>query len=66
MVDIQTLNGTRVRLRPPRLDDADVLFERIASDPEVTRYMSWPTHPDVGETRKVITQGHHVRSGSDS
>jgi [ribosomal protein S5]-alanine N-acetyltransferase len=42
-------------LRAPRLDDAEAIFERIASDPEVTRYLAWSTHPDVAETRRVIT-----------
>jgi ribosomal-protein-alanine N-acetyltransferase len=54
MEDAKVLTGPRVKLRPPRLEDADVLFERIASDPEVTRYLSWTTHPHVDETRRVI------------
>lgn len=33
-----------------------MIFERIASDPAVTRYLSWVTHPDVAETRRVITE----------
>lgn len=56
MADVPVLTGPRVSLRAPRLDDADVLFERIASDPEVTRYLAWTTHPDVAETRRVITE----------
>lgn len=32
----------RLRLRRPRLSDAEAIFE-YASDPEVTRYMVWPT-----------------------
>jgi [ribosomal protein S5]-alanine N-acetyltransferase len=54
------LTGRRVTLRPPRLDDAEVLFARIASDPEVTRYLSWTPHPDVAETRRVITELFNV------
>jgi ribosomal-protein-alanine N-acetyltransferase len=60
MADIQVLTGQRVTLRAPRLNDADVLFERIASDPEVTRYLSWSPHPDVAETRRVITEMFNV------
>jgi [ribosomal protein S5]-alanine N-acetyltransferase len=56
MADVPVLTGPRVTLRAPRLVDADAIFERIASDPEVTRYLSWPTHPDVAETRRVITE----------
>jgi [ribosomal protein S5]-alanine N-acetyltransferase len=54
--DIQVLTGPRVTLRAPTVDDADLLFERIASDPEVTRYLSWRPHPNVDETRRVITE----------
>jgi [ribosomal protein S5]-alanine N-acetyltransferase len=60
MSEVEVLNGPRVRLRAPTLDDADLLFERIASDPEVTRFLSWTTHPDVGETRRVITEVFNV------
>lgn len=55
MIDDDVLIGQRVTLRAPRLDDADALFERVASDPAVTRYLSWTPHPDVDETRRVIT-----------
>jgi [ribosomal protein S5]-alanine N-acetyltransferase len=55
MTDVPVLTGPRVTLRVPRLEDADAIFERIASDPEVTRYLAWSTHPDVAETRRVIT-----------
>jgi ribosomal-protein-alanine N-acetyltransferase len=54
------LTGARVALRPPRIDDAEELYARIASDPEVTRYLSWSPHPDVGETRRVITELFNV------
>ena len=56
MSEIETLRGPRVTLRAPTLDDAEPLFERIVSDPEVSRYMSWRTHTDVDETRRVITE----------
>jgi [ribosomal protein S5]-alanine N-acetyltransferase len=54
------LTGPRVLLRPPRLDDADVLFTRITSDPDVTRYLSWLPHPDIVETRRVIGEMFNV------
>jgi RimJ/RimL family protein N-acetyltransferase len=60
MADVRVLTGDRVTLRAPRLGDAEELFASIASDPEVPRYMSWPTHPDVGETRRVITELFNV------
>jgi RimJ/RimL family protein N-acetyltransferase len=36
VVDVQTLNGSRVTLRAPRLDDADEMFAVLTSDPEMT------------------------------
>ena len=50
----------RVALRAPRLGDAEELFASVASDPEVTRYVSWTPHSDVDETRRVITELFNV------
>ncbi len=47
--------GERVVLRVPRLDDAENLFTVVTSDPAVTRYLSWPPHRGVEETRVVIS-----------
>jgi ribosomal-protein-alanine N-acetyltransferase len=60
VADDDILTGPRVILRPPRLDDAEALFAGIASDPEVTRYLSWTPHPDVDETRRVIAELFNV------
>jgi ribosomal-protein-alanine N-acetyltransferase len=60
MSDVETLTGPRVTLRAPTIADAEPLFERIVSDPAVSRYMSWRTHADVGETRRVITEIFNV------
>jgi RimJ/RimL family protein N-acetyltransferase len=56
MAHVRTLIGERVVLRPPRLGDAEELFHSVACDPEVTRFMTWTPHPDVGETRRVISK----------
>jgi RimJ/RimL family protein N-acetyltransferase len=49
----------RLRMRHPRLSDAPAIFE-YASDPEVTRYMDWPTHTSV-QTAVDFVQGCLVR-----
>jgi [ribosomal protein S5]-alanine N-acetyltransferase len=41
----------RLVLRRPRLEDADAVFANYAQDPEVTRYLTWPPHTDVSQTR---------------
>ena len=60
MADVETLMGEQITLRAPTLGDADELFASVACDPEVTRYMTWTPHPDVGETRRVITESFNV------
>ena len=44
----------RLRLRRPRVEDAEAVFSRYAGDPEVTRYLSWPTHRAVDDTRAFL------------
>ena len=40
--------------RPQRTDVANV-FARYASDPVVTRYLSWPTHQSMEQTHGFVT-----------
>ncbi|MBM3793451.1 MAG: GNAT family N-acetyltransferase [Acidobacteria bacterium] len=44
----------RLRLRRPVAADAEAIFARYASDQEVTRYMSWPRHRTVEDTRAFL------------
>jgi ribosomal-protein-alanine N-acetyltransferase len=44
----------RLRLRRPVFADADAIFNHFASDPEVTRYMSWPTHVSIADTQAFL------------
>ena len=54
------ITGPRLLLRPPVLDDAGALFQRVARDPQVTQYLLWTPHPDVAATRRVITEKMNV------
>ncbi len=45
----------RLLLRRPVAADAEAIFHRYASDPVVTRYLSWPTHRSVADTRAFLT-----------
>ena len=58
MVDYppERISGARLLLRPPVLDDAGALFQRVARDPDVTKYLLWAPHPDVAATRRVIAE----------
>lgn len=45
----------RLILRRFTLDDADAMFRNWASDPEVTKYLTWPTHDSVEISRMVLS-----------
>jgi RimJ/RimL family protein N-acetyltransferase len=48
------LETSRLQLRRPRESDADAIFARYSSDPDVTRFVGWPTHRAVEETRAFL------------
>jgi ribosomal-protein-alanine N-acetyltransferase len=48
--------GPRLLLRLPTLADAGALFQRVARDRAVTKYLLWSPHPDVATTRRVIAE----------
>lgn len=51
---VPTLSTRRLVLRPPRPSDADEIFERYATDPAVTRFLIWPIHRSIDETREFV------------
>lgn len=44
----------RLLLRKPEREDAADIFSRYASDPEVTRFLAWPTHKSVDDSRAFL------------
>ena len=44
----------RLVLRRPTAADAEAIFSRYASDPEVTRFLSWPRHRTIEQTRAFL------------
>ena len=44
----------RLILRPFREDDAKPLFRNWASDPEVTKFLTWPVHKNVEVSSQVV------------
>ena len=50
----QTLTTHRLILRPFRAEDAEDMYRNWASDPEVTRFLTWPAHSSVEVTRAVL------------
>lgn len=50
----RTIETERLILRRFTMEDAQPMFENWASDPEVTKYLTWPPHKDVEISRKVL------------
>ena len=50
----ESFQTARLLLRKPALTDAEAIFRRYSSDPEVTRYLSWNTHQSIENTRAFI------------
>lgn len=44
----------RLTLRPPVVADAEALFRAYTADAEVTKYLVWKPHADVGVTRAFL------------
>lgn len=49
-----TVETARLVLRKPCRDDAGDIYERYASDAEVTRYLGWPMHTSIDDTQAFI------------
>ncbi len=50
----EALDSLRLRLRRPLASDVEAVFRRYAGDPAVTRYLAWPTHKSVDDTRAFL------------
>jgi len=76
----ETFSTARLAARLPRIDDAEAIFAAYASDPEVTRYLSWRHYTEVEPVREFLrgvravweageTSGHYAwllcRKGTD-
>ena len=48
----------RLVLRRPAAGDAPSIFERYASDPDVTRYLAWPRHLTIEDAQVFLGYSH--------
>ena len=51
----KVIETARLVLRPFRMEDAADMYRNWASDPEVTRFLTWQPHADLGVTQKYLT-----------
>lgn len=50
-----TLETKRLILRKFVIEDAQAMYENWASEDEVTKFLTWPTHANTDVTKKVLT-----------
>jgi len=50
-----TIETKRLILRHFTLGDADDMFSNWANDARVTKFMTWLPHPNIEETKRIIT-----------
>lgn len=55
-IGTKTIETERLILRRYRTEDAADMYNNWASDTEVTKFLSWPTHTSVDLTKKILTQ----------
>lgn len=53
-IGTKTIETKRLILRRFRVEDADDMYNNWASDPEVTKFLTWPTHESVEVTRELL------------
>ena len=50
----EIIETERLRLRRPDFSDAQAIFSRYASDADVTKFLSWPRHESIDDTRAFL------------
>lgn len=51
-----TIETSRLILRRLTPDDAQAAYDNWMSDPEVTKYLTWPTYVNMEDSRKILTE----------
>lgn len=49
-----SLETERLKLRKFNQEDAEDMYNNWASDAEVTKYLTWPTHSSIEVTKRVV------------
>ena len=61
----ETFTTERLMARLPRVEDAEAAFAAYASDPEVTRYLSWRYYTEVEPLREFLRRVVHTWETDD-
>lgn len=49
-----TMETSRLILRPFGMEDAQAMYDNWAKDPEVTKYLSWPCYQSIEDAHKIL------------
>ena len=52
----ERIETERLLLRRFSMDDADAMYTNWASDPEVTKFLTWPAHASTDVSKKVLSE----------
>ena len=62
----EKIETQRLLLQRLKYEDAEEIFYTYASKPECTKYMAWPTHRSIDDTRSFLAYAMHSwRTGTD-
>lgn len=51
-----TIETPRLLLRRAEIQDADAMYKNWASDPEVTKFLTWPPHESPAASEEIIAK----------
>jgi RimJ/RimL family protein N-acetyltransferase len=52
----EQIETERLILRKPRMDDAPAVFSGWVQDPEVTHFLTWRPHENIGQTESMLAK----------
>lgn len=52
----EQIETERLILRKPRMDDVPAVFLGWVQDPEVTRFLTWRPHENIGQTESMLAK----------
>jgi RimJ/RimL family protein N-acetyltransferase len=62
----EIIHTPRLRLRKPLIEDAHEVFRNYGNDPEVTRFLTWPTHRRVEDAfEAMLARLAHWEQGTE-
>ena len=53
----EQIETERLILRKPRMEDAPAVFSGWVQDPEVTHFLTWRPHENIGQTESLLARG---------